>query len=223
MTRETGDRCAFLATVRRAVSATHAPSHRPVAPLPDGAVPPVAYRAADEDPVDQFIDAVTALGGVARRLRDAAEIAAFIDDALEAARGNDRPTRAAVSADPECELVRAWLVDRDDVEFVDDVATADIGFTGARAAVAQTGSIVVDARRARSRSVGLLPPLHVALVDVAALVATPGDLWRTMTKPMPSNVVQITGPSRSADIELIITLGVHGPRALWVGLVESGG
>jgi L-lactate dehydrogenase complex protein LldG len=98
-------------------------------------------------------------------------------------------------------------------------ATADIGFTGARAAVARTGSIVVDSGRAGGRTASLLPPLHVAVVRAAAIVAEPGDVWRALGPPMPSNLVQITGPSRSADIELVITLGVHGPRALWVGIV----
>jgi L-lactate dehydrogenase complex protein LldG len=229
VSRETGNRAEFLATVRRAVGTAGPRSHaRPISPLPDGVVPPVAYAATAPDLVAQFTDALASLGGVARTLSDADAFTAFVDDAIAAARGADptRRVRVVLTNEPECAAVAYALGARDDIDVVDytdaaAVATADVGFTGARGAVALTGSIVVDAGRANGRTVSLLPPLHVALVATTAVVATPGDLWRTMADPMPSNLVQITGPSRSADIELIITLGVHGPRALWVGLVDS--
>jgi L-lactate dehydrogenase complex protein LldG len=223
---ETGDRAAFLATVRRAVNG--GPGHsaaRPVTPLPDGVVPPIAYTApSDGDLAAQFTDALTALGGVVRTVADAGALTSFVDDAL-ASLGLDR-VRVALTDEPECAALAYALGARDDVELVDytdaaAIATADVGFTGARGAVALTGSIVVDAGRAGGRTVSLLPPLHVALVATETLVATPGELWRSLGDPMPSNLVQITGPSRSADIELVITLGVHGPRALWVGLVNG--
>jgi L-lactate utilization protein LutC len=226
---ETGDRDAFLATVRRAVAAGPHENHtRPIAALPDGGVPVVGYRAAPtDDLVAQFTEALTALGGVVQSLTDPDTLVAFVDAAIALARGEDasRRVRVALTDEPECAVIAYALGGRDDVDLVDysnaaAVATVDVGFTGARAAVALTGSIVVDAGRAGGRTVSLLPPLHVALVGVGAMVAAPGDLWRAMANPMPSNLVQITGPSRSADIELIITLGVHGPRALWVGLVN---
>jgi L-lactate dehydrogenase complex protein LldG len=218
---ETGDRAAFLATVRRAVSAAPHGHARPITPLPGGVVPPVAYG-----PAADFTAALSALGGVVRPLADADALTAFVGDAIDAARVGEQRVRVALTNEPECAAVAYALGARNDIDVVDytdaaAVATADIGFTGARAAVALTGSIVVDAGRANGRTVSLLPPVHVALVSAETIVATPGDLWRTMTDPMPSNLVQITGPSRSADIELIITLGVHGPRALWVGLVNS--
>ena len=161
------------------------------------------------------------LGGNVRTVRDLDE---FLDDVFGA---NPSATRVVLSNDPECEPLRVRLGEREDIEILDfdnpaTVATADIGFTGARGAVAQTGSIVVDSGRAGGRTVSLLPPVHVALVHEDAIVATPGEHWRAMAGPMPSNLVQITGPSRSADIELIITLGVHGPRELWVGVLSPG-
>jgi L-lactate utilization protein LutC len=151
-------------------------------------------------------------------------LSAFVNDAVDAAKGTKPTARVVMTNEPECAAVAYVLGGRGDIEVVDytdaaAVATADIGFTGARAAVARTGSIVVDAGRANGRTVSLLPPLHVALVRGTAMVDEPCGLWRSLGAPMPSNLVQITGPSRSADIELIITLGVHGPRALWVGLL----
>ena len=222
---ETGDRAAFLATARRALADAPAFGHaRPVAPLAGGVVAPIAYaNAVDPDDtdglVDAFTSALTSLGGVARRIDDHEARAAFVADALALANA----TRVVVTNERECDGVREILADHD-VELVDyddaaAVATCDVGITGARAAIALTGSIVVDAGRAGGRTVSLLPPLHLAFVRADAIVATPGDVWRSLASPMPSNLVQITGPSRSADIELIITLGVHGPRALWVGVL----
>ncbi len=228
---ETGDRAAFLGTVRRAIGAAPENHTRPVAPLPSP-LPPVEYTTFGVSGRDvpaphaksQFAEALTALGGVVRIVTDGAELAALLDDALAFARRGDEAVRVVLSDDPECVRLKDHLGARDDVELLDfadaaTVATADLGITGARAGVALTGSIVVDAGRAGGRTVSLLPPIHLALVHAEAIVATPGEHWRTLAEPMPSNLVQITGPSRSADIELVITLGVHGPRALWVGVL----
>jgi L-lactate dehydrogenase complex protein LldG len=215
---ETGDRAAFLAGF---AATAFPPSHREhFVDLADG-VPRVGYAGRPD-----FGVALSALGGVVRALDDGDSLLAFVNDAVDAAKGTRPTVRVVMTDEDECAAVAYALGTRRDVEVVDyadaaAVATADIGFTGARAAVARTGSIVVDASRANGRTVSLLPPMHVALVRATSIVDEPGDLWRSLGAPMPSNLVQITGPSRSADIELIITLGVHGPRALWVGLIPG--
>jgi hypothetical protein len=214
MTGETGDRAAFLG----AFASASWSSHRPLA-VDGGNELGVSYTGTPD-----FAEALAALGGVVRTLADADALVAFVNDAVDAAKGERPRARVVMTNEPECAAVAYALGGRDDVDLVEftdaaAAATADVGFTGARAGVARTGSIVVDAGRAGGRTVSLLPPLHVALVRAGALVAEPGDLWRSLGSPMPSNLVQITGPSRSADIELVITLGVHGPRALWVGVV----
>ncbi|HVV36991.1 MAG TPA: LUD domain-containing protein [Acidimicrobiales bacterium] len=219
MTRETGDRAAFLGRIRRAVAAPTTGHARPVTPLPPSGPPVVAY-ATEPD----FAAALEGLGGVVRSLADPVAFTTFVDDALDAAKGDKTRVRVLLTDEPECAAVAYALGQRTDVDLVAftdaaAAATADIGFTGARAGVARTGSIVVDSGRAGGRTASLLPPMHVALLRADSVVRDPGDLWRPLGVPMPSNLVQITGPSRSADIELIITLGVHGPRALWVGLL----
>ena len=221
---ESGDRAAFLDAIRRATTAPRAHNYRPVAPLVSP-VPPVSYANAPDDDArtDVFIAALTALGGHAERVQDRDEfVTTFLDTHPEF-------TRVVVSNDPECDGLRDLLEGRDDIEVLAfdnaaTAATADLGITGARAAVALTGSLVVDSGRAGGRTASLLPPVHLALVCEESIVATPGDHWRSLNaSAMPSNLVQITGPSRSADIELIITLGVHGPRELHVAVLSTDG
>jgi L-lactate dehydrogenase complex protein LldG len=94
-----------------------------------------------------------------------------------------------------------------------DQAEAEVGVTGCHAAIAETGSLVLLSGPGSSRTVSLLPPLHVALVR-------PQDLSFSMSDFFESNAARIaeascctfvTGPSRTADIELSLTIGVHGP------------
>jgi L-lactate utilization protein LutC len=87
----------------------------------------------------------------------------------------------------------------------------------ATAAVAQTGSIVVDSGR-NARAASLLPERAVFVIDASTVVDTPGDVLRDRARwwpaGLPSQIVFVTGPSRSADIEMTLTIGVHGPGAV---------
>jgi len=96
-----------------------------------------------------------------------------------------------------------------------------VGVTGALAGLADTGSLALLSGPGRGRLASLLPPAHVALLPVANLypsmaaflAAHPGVVRQA------SNLVFISGPSRTADIEQTLTMGVHGPRELHVVLI----
>ncbi len=98
-----------------------------------------------------------------------------------------------------------------------------VGLTGSIGGLADTGSIIVDSGQGRSRSASLLPPVHIALLspaeiypDLPTWMAHHGDALL----PSMANLTIISGPSKTADIELNLVLGVHGPGEIHVILVE---
>jgi L-lactate dehydrogenase complex protein LldG len=101
-------------------------------------------------------------------------------------------------------------------------AQIKVGLTGADAAFAGTGSIVVASTRGKSRAASLLPLRHLVLLPMSRIHPTfeawLGTLRRDQTLGsflrVSGQIVFITGPSKSADIELHLTLGVHGPRVV---------
>lgn len=102
------------------------------------------------------------------------------------------------------------------------------GLTGVEAAFATTASILVASARDQARSASLLPHRHLALIPVTRLFATMeawmaefamGDLDRYVRAH--ANLTLISGPSSSGDIEMRLTLGVHGPRHLHVILFDD--
>ncbi len=105
------------------------------------------------------------------------------------------------------------------------LAQVDLGLTWAQAALLDSGSLVLVAGPGRERAVSLLPPTHVCLVarrallpDVSALpelLHCHADLSGNSTGgQLPSCLNLVTGPSSTADIELVLVRGVHGPGAL---------
>jgi L-lactate dehydrogenase complex protein LldG len=110
------------------------------------------------------------------------------------------------------------------------IAVADLGVTGVDLAVAETGSLVLRSGGGRPRSTSLLPPYHVAVFDREALVESLAQVgvfleaWHE-GEPEASRggmINVITGPSRTADIELTLTRGVHGPKEVHAIFVEGG-
>jgi L-lactate dehydrogenase complex protein LldG len=97
-----------------------------------------------------------------------------------------------------------------------EMALCDLGITEADFLLPETGTIVLRSSAERPRGVSLLPRIHLAIVRPEMLRA---DMHQVFAEAKDSHyLVFITGPSRTADIELTVTLGVHGPKALhaWV-------
>jgi L-lactate dehydrogenase complex protein LldG len=97
---------------------------------------------------------------------------------------------------------------------------ADVGVTAAWRGVAETGTVVLRAEPGRLE--GLLPPAHVVVLHGADLRRDLVETYRDLGRSLPSALVQITGPSRTADIEMTLTTGVHGPGTVAVVLVDDG-
>jgi len=104
-----------------------------------------------------------------------------------------------------------------------ELAALPLGLTGADAGLATTGSIVIATGPGRPRMASLLVPVHVAVLhvdrlvdDISTLLATRGELVAAG-----SNLVAITGPSRTADIEHTLSRGVHGPGEVHVILLDD--
>jgi L-lactate dehydrogenase complex protein LldG len=105
--------------------------------------------------------------------------------------------------------------------------TPEIGLTGAMAGLAATGSLVLSSGSGMYRNTSLLPPVHIAVLRQDQIVP---DLesWFAQQReqdfrPMrdASNIVIVTGPSRTADIAMELVMGMHGPREMHIILVEG--
>ena len=100
----------------------------------------------------------------------------------------------------------------------------DIGFTIADAGIAETGTLVLDSRSEELRLATMLCEVHVCVLRTSTLRETSYDMEdfvRTLSKNGPGYVAFVTGASRTADIERVLTIGVHGPLELHILLLED--
>lgn len=98
---------------------------------------------------------------------------------------------------------------------------AKVGISEMDWALANTGTLVQVADAVDKRLVSTLPPAHIALVSTSSILP---DLPAVLAKLDPSAmpyVAFITGPSRTADIERVLTIGVHGPARLFIVLIDE--
>ncbi|MDH3602778.1 MAG: lactate utilization protein [Candidatus Tectomicrobia bacterium] len=108
------------------------------------------------------------------------------------------------------------------------LARADIGLSGVDYAIAETGTLALSALPGQMRGVSLLPPVHVAVASSEQIVATLADCLAlfqaagpSVQERLSSCVSFITGPSRTGDIELSLTVGVHGPGELHLVILDG--
>lgn len=97
-----------------------------------------------------------------------------------------------------------------------------IGITGCEFLVAQTGSALVSSAQKGGRQLFIYPAIHIIIASKSQMVNTLDEAYNKLTDKyannLPSQLLLITGPSRTADIEKTLTLGAHGPKELHIYL-----
>jgi L-lactate dehydrogenase complex protein LldG len=118
-----------------------------------------------------------------------------------------------------------WLPDGEPArtERLRGLSRIAVGLTGAVAGIAESGTIAIVSGPGRPRLASLLPPVHVAVLRADRLCPSLPDLLAAHPNLVDagSNLVLVTGPSRTADIEMTLTRGVHGPGEVHVVLISQ--
>lgn len=99
----------------------------------------------------------------------------------------------------------------------------DAALTGTWGAAAVTGSLVLIPDMDEPRSMSLVPPVHIAVLQAERIFADMSQVFvegKWSSEGLPTNLVMISGPSKTADIEQTLAFGVHGPKELVVLIVE---
>lgn len=214
------ERSQFLARVKQAVQTGNA-YRVALKPVPSD----VGYVGSDADLCAAFAREVEGVGGFAEVVDSHDAALAVLGSWLDL-----HPARSALCW-PHPVLDELDLFDwlrRRGVEVVHSDAgeldpsngrqrwlAADVGITSVEWAIAETGSLVMWSRRGRERVASLVPPVHIAIVRQRQIVPDLMDVFREAESrglsDLPSNMTLITGPSKTGDIELQLTTGVHGP------------
>lgn len=100
--------------------------------------------------------------------------------------------------------------------------SADIGITSSTWAIAETGSLAMASSPGCERLASLAPPVHVAIIESGQILPDLFALFsRYQSAELPSNLTLITGPSKTGDIEMELTTGVHGPGQWHVIIIRD--
>jgi L-lactate dehydrogenase complex protein LldG len=160
--------------------------------------------------------------GTVIRVDDAAAVPAAVAEWLAA---QNLPSAAAIAPHPELRAIpwadRPLLRLREGRAEASDQVAIQHGFAG----IAETGTLMLPSAPERPTTLNLLAEAAVVILRAARVVGAYEEAWdllRAEFGAMPRNVMLVTGPSRSADIEQALELGAHGPRRLCVVLVGAG-
>jgi len=100
-------------------------------------------------------------------------------------------------------------------------AAAKVGISQLDWGIAGTGTLVQDATAVAKRLVSTLPSIHIALLGTERILADMGSVLEQLRPEQINYISFITGPSRTADIERVLTIGVHGPERLIIVVVDE--
>jgi len=197
----------FLGRVREALRRRG----EPVALPDDLEVARVVRRM--QDPLALFMARVDESGMHAHRVADEAALVDTIIEIMGAAAAGSAvvpdesfAARAKIIQRLKAEGIRLISPDEPDAAF-----EADFGITGVVAAVAETASLYLVSGDGYRRLASLAVPNHIAVVEARQVVPDLLDWAAAQPTDMPANAVLISGPSKTADIEMTLVQGVHGP------------
>lgn len=107
-------------------------------------------------------------------------------------------------------------------DIAEHAKTADIGISSVEFGVAETGSVCMDGYAVEGRLVSMLPPVHLVFLHSNYIVTGVNEAFEVFAKTLDRGYAGfITGPSRTADIERVLTIGVHGPSRFIIVAVDE--
>jgi len=219
----------LLKRIRTSLGAEHRPGTvcREIGPRGQ-----IGYQGGGTEPVAWFLDQFKAAGGkailVANKASAREKVVELVRElgprrvVLGQAQILDEleilPSLHQLGLNVQSEWTDTRHVDRD------EMFAADMGISGADYLIAETGSLVLHSSDTQSRSLSLLPPIHLVVAEARQIVADLFDYFGILSKQpserVPSCATLITGPSKTGDIELRLVTGVHGPGELRLILVS---
>ena len=181
---------------------------------------PDRTRVSRVDQVNLLVHYIEREFGTVDRLPDLAAVPDALAGYLAA---HNMPSEVAIAPHPELQAIpwsnRPMLRLREGRALPTDHVSVQHGF----AAVAETGTLMLPSAPERPTTLNLLADTAVVVLRATRVVGAYEEAWDLLRAAgaMPRNVMLVTGPSRSADIEQTLELGAHGPRRLHVLLIED--
>jgi L-lactate dehydrogenase complex protein LldG len=174
------------------------------------------YHAAQQEPEVEFAENFTSLLGKFIYCSDAAELREqFQSIAIH------KGWKRIYSADAELTGTATTI---DGITITDDIEVADAAITGCEALIARTGSILLSSAMPGGRTISVYAPVHICIAYEGQIVYDIRDGLNLMREKYGENIPSLisfaTGPSRTADIEKTLVVGVHGPKEVYVFYVE---
>ncbi|CAM3560890.1 LutC/YkgG family protein [Marinicrinis lubricantis] len=187
-----------------------------------------SYELDLEDRVKQFMDHFHSTGGHTVRLENDQAAADWIERHIKETHAQNiiyqnEPSLRAMELEGQLPDLK-WKVwdGAEGVSLLHDSSEADIGIVMADYGACHTGTVVCMSGRYKGRSVSLLPTQLIVILPISRLKTRLGEVMEELNAlngNLPAGIHFISGPSRSADIENDLTIGVHGPGIVYVLLV----
>jgi L-lactate dehydrogenase complex protein LldG len=196
----------------------------------------IGYVGVGSDLVQRFAEEVTAVGGqafvVANVNAARAKLAELVAEAKAASalcwqhELLDSVAIRDLLADKQIKWLDAGQLQKlPPDEQRKQLLACDVGITSCEAAIAETGTLMMLSRPGRERLASLIAPVHIAIIERCQIVPDLIDAFNLLSErgieALPSNVTFITGPSKTGDIELQLTTGVHGPGVWQVIIIDE--
>ena len=202
----------ILKRIRKALS------HSTPLPFPQSEGGQQIFNSLSQEPEVEFAEQFTRLGGKFQYCINQQELAFQLGSLVK----KQDWKKIFCLEDSLIASVAAQLEDR---RVTDDLGNCDAAITGCEALISRTGTIVLSASQPAGRTASVFAPVHICIASTKQLVVDTRDALQVLKEKygnnLPSLISFATGPSRTADIEKTLVVGVHGPGEVYLFLVEA--
>ncbi len=183
-------------------------------------------RQGFDDLAEQFVAALTAVYGEPHLTSNMEAAAKKLGEILaelgtERVVANDEAPLNKLNLRERWPAIQWHIVGQSAGSLREFAAHADVGLSSGAAAIAETGSVLIHSGPGQSRVATLFPPVHVVLLPTSRLTTDLFTFTAARQGDLPANVTYVSGPSKTADIEQTMSIGVHGPKRFIVILYNA--